>query len=113
MTRDVNGYVPCTTGVNVRATVNVADPTNRIGAQAVLVQAKPGNTAAIYIGLASMDISTGVGVLGVIPAHADPTTGPFPSWTASQPNQMAGLNVADYYVQGTTGDGVIVSYTQG
>ena len=113
MTRDVNGYVPCSTGSNVRVTVNQPDPNARIGAQAVLFQAGPATTGVIYVGLFGMDTTTGVGVLGVIAAPADPTTGPFPSFTVSQPDQMAGLNVADYYVNGADGNSVIVSYTQG
>ncbi len=113
MTRDVGGYVPCATGSNIRATVNLADPTARVGAQAVLFQAHPANAAVVYIGLANMDVSTGVGVLGVISAAGDPATGPFPAWGATQPMAFAGLNVADYYVNGATSDKVIVSYTQG
>ena len=111
MVRDVNGYVAMT-GANVRATANLPDPTARVGCQAIMFQAAPANTVAIYVGLKDMDTSTGVGVLGVIPAPADPTTGPYPSLTISQPNAMAGLNLADHYLNGASGN-VIVAYTQG
>lgn len=113
MVRDVNGYVACVTGSNVRATANLTDPTARVGAQAVLFQAHPDNAAIVYVGLYGMDPTTGVGVLGVLAAPTDAVAGPFPSFTAAQPVQAAGLNVNDFYVRGTTGDSVIVSYSLG
>jgi hypothetical protein len=38
---------------------------------------------------------------------------PFPSFSPAQPVLPAGLNAADFYVIGTDGDFVIVSYAQG
>jgi hypothetical protein len=106
------GYITCT-GSNVRATANQADPTARVGAQALLFQAHPDNAAPVYIGLSGMNTATGAQVLGVIPAPGDPTTGPYPSFSPSQPVLPAGLNAADFYVNGADGDFVIVSYAQG
>jgi hypothetical protein len=113
MVRDVNGYVACVTGTPVQVTTNLSDAPLRIAAQSVLFQAHPDNTGVVYVGLAGMDPATGVGVLGIIPAPADPTTGPFPSFTTAQPVLPASLNVADFYVEGTTGDSVLVSYAAG
>lgn len=109
------GYVTVPTpGTRVRATVNAAVPATRIGAQAVLFQALPDNTDIIYVGEANMNTSTGIGVLGIIAAPADPTLGPFPSWGATLPVGAAGLNMADLYIDAVSADdGVVVSYTQG
>lgn len=110
------GYVTvAAAGTPVRATNNQADPTLRIGAQSVLFQALPGNGGIVYIGQgAAFDPATGVGVLGIIPAPADPTSGPFPSFVVSIPVPAAGLNAADFYVDASGNDnGVLVSYTQG
>lgn len=112
MTRSL-GYVACVTGTPQRATANQTDPTARIGAQGMLFQSHPDTTGVIYIGLEGMDPTTGVGVLAALAAPADPITGPFPSFSPSQPVIPASLNCADYYVSGATGDSVIVSYVQG
>lgn len=109
------GYVTVPTpGTPVRATINNTDPTLRVGAQSITFQALPGNTGIVYVGRRDMDTSTGVGVLGLIPAPSDPTTGPFPSWAVSLPVIAAGLNVADHYIDAAEAtDGVVVAYTQG
>lgn len=112
---DSLGYVTVTTpGTLVRATVNEPDPTRRIGVQAILFQALPTNAGVVYYGLAGMNRTTGVNVLGILPAPSDPTTGPFPSASPSLPLSAAGLNAADFYVDADSGsDGVLVVYTQG
>lgn len=111
------GYVTVTAaGTPVRATVNQPDPALRIGAQAVLFQALPGNAGIVYVGLGgtTMDPTTGTGIVGIVPAPADPTSGPFPSVVISIPVMAAGLNVADFYLDASgNGNGVLVSYTQG
>lgn len=81
-------------------------------AQSVKLQAHPDNTAVAYIGLAGMNITTGLNVLGVLPKPSSATTGPFPSDTYSEPLAPNGLALEDLYVQGTTGDKIIVSFTQ-
>lgn len=107
------GYVTVTTaGTPVRATANAADPTARIGAQAILVQGLPANTGLIYVGLVGMNKSTGVGVLGIIGAVTSPA-GPG-SWGGAMPNAFTGFNVADLYLDATvSGDKALVTYTQG
>ncbi len=113
MVGSVNGFVACSTGVNVRATVNMADPTARIGAQSVRFQPAAANAGLVYVGTFGMNITTGVGVLGVLGDPASATQGPYPVLEFVQRDGSAGLNVADFYVQGPTSDAVIVSYIQG
>lgn len=97
----------------IRATVNETDPTLRVPCQGLLFQALPGNVGTIYVGTASMNTTTGVGVLGVIPAPTDPTTGPFPSFSPGIPVIPAALNAADFYINGANADdGVVVSIVQ-
>lgn len=109
------GYVSvAAAGTPVRATNNETDPAARIGAQAVLFQALPANAGPIYIGLAGMDKTTGVGVLAILPGPTDPATGPFPSFSPAQPLSAAAFNMADFYVDADNNDdGVVISYTQG
>lgn len=109
------GYVTVgTPGTPVRATVHQTDPTARVGAQALLFQALHGNTGRVYIGLSGMDKTAGTGVLAVLPAPSDPTSGPFASFSPSQPLQFAGLNVADFYIDADVGtNGVVVAATEG
>lgn len=109
------GYVTVTAaGTPVRATANQPDPTQRMAAQSIIFQARPGNAGAVYIGFAGMNKSTGEGVLGVVPAPTDPTSGPYPSWSASVPLVPAGLNAAEFYVDADqNNDSVIVAITAG
>lgn len=113
MIRDVGGYVACVTSTNVRVTENLADPAARIGAQSVRFTPHPSNAAEVYIGLENMDPSTGVGVLAVLAAPISATDGPFAPVEFVQRDSAAGLNVADFWVQGSNNDEVIVSYVQG
>jgi hypothetical protein len=93
-----------------RATANRTDPTLRVATQALIFQALPTNTGKIYVGTASMNTTTGVGVFGVIPAPTDATTGPFPSWSPSLPVVPAALNAGEFYIDGDNGgEGVIVT----
>jgi hypothetical protein len=84
--------------------------TTRTVAQSVMVQALAANTGLIYVGLSTLNKSTGVGVLGIIPI---PTTNIIGSVSASIPLAPAGINLADLWIDSTVnGEGVIISYTE-
>ena len=105
------GKVTVTTaGTIVRATSTQSDPTARVGLQSIQFQALPANTGVIYIGTSAMVKSTGVGVLGIIPAPTSATAGPFGSFSVAEVLAPAGLNLADFYIDSTVnGEGVIIS----
>ena len=106
------GIITLTAGTPVRLTVNQTTPANRLGAISVRIQAHPNNAGPVYVGLANMEASPlGPGLLGVIAKPVSATTGPYDSFEITINNIPAGLNLADLYVDGTTSDGVIVSYT--
>lgn len=109
------GYVTVTAaGTPVRATANRTNPAQRVATQSIVFQARHSNAGRVYIGLVGMNKTTGVGVLGSIPAPVSATTGPFQSWAASMPTPAAGLNAADFYVDAdTNNDSVIVAITAG
>lgn len=109
------GYVTvAAAGTPVRATANEADPTARMPAQAVSFQARPTNTGLIYIGdRQSMDPATGEGILAILAAPADATTGPFASYAASLPNVPAGINASGLWIDASiNGQSVVVGMTQ-
>lgn len=108
------GYVTVPTpGTPVRATANETDPTKRLPAQAVSFQVRASNTDLVYIGVAGMNKTTGVGVLAQLAAPADATTGPFPSYSPSIPNIPAGLNINDLWVDAEqANEGVVVGVAQ-
>ena len=109
------GYVTVPVpGTPVRATFNRADPALPLGAQTVSFETLPDNTGLIYIGLPGMNAGTGVNVLAVLPAPADPTSGPFPAFAPSIPVIPAGMNAADFYIDASqAGDGVVIAYSVG
>jgi hypothetical protein len=67
------------------------------------------------VGLTGLDVSVSGGdsrLLAILPAPADPTTGPFTGFSPGIPVISSGLNVADFYVDvDVAGDGVLVSFT--
>ena len=114
MIASLGKIVVTASGTPVRATSNLSDPTARIGAQSIRFTVVPANTGLIYIGLSNMNISTGVGVLDVLPVPASATSGPFASTDLAQVVIPAGLNPADIYIDTShSGDGVYGAYTQG
>lgn len=103
-------------GTPARVTRNLADPSLRIGVQAIFLQALPTNSGIVYVrtrgasGNLADDRGTLAVTLAVIPAPTSPTTGPFPSISLSEPVIPAGFNLADLYLDvGVDGDGVLVS----
>jgi len=112
------GRVTVTTGgAPVRATINQADPTLRVGLQSVMFQAHPANTGIMYVRLRSTladDRTTLAVTLALIPAPTSATQGPFSSVTFSAPPVPGGFNLADFYVDaGVNGNSVIVSGVAG
>jgi hypothetical protein len=109
------GYINVASGgAPVRITDNETTPAARVGAQTVRLQALPGNEDIVFVGTAGLVISTGVGVLGVIPPPADPVEGPFAVWEMSVHNAPAAINLADIYIDCASADGAVVgSYTEG
>ena len=106
------GYVKvAAAGTPVQVTSGLAQPSNRIAGQTLMVQAIPGNSGKIFLGFANMVKATGVGVLAVLPI---PTLNILPSTQISLPMLPAGLNIADFYLDAdVNGEGAIVSYTTG
>ena len=95
-----------------RATINAAVPSARLGVQSIQFQVRPANTGLIYIGTSDINVTTGVGVLAVLPAPTSATNGAFASASFTEVNAPAGLNAADFYVWSVvSADGVYVSYT--
>lgn len=107
------GKVTVTTaGTKVRLTANETTPGANLGAQTILIQALSGNTGKVYIGLSTLNKSTGAGVLGVL--NVPPTTGDLPLLTLTAPMAPALFNAADLYLDvDTNGEGVMASLIQG
>lgn len=105
------GYITMITGTPVRATVNLSAPTANRPAASVRFQAAPANNAVVYYGLGGMNIVTGENVLGVIAAPASATDGAFDFAEIIVHDMPAGLNLAHLYLQGTTGEIIIGSFT--
>ncbi len=103
-------------GTPVQVSTVCTPGSSRLGygkwAQSIQLQAHPSNAGVVYIGKLGMNTTTGLGVLAVLPKPTSATTGPFPSQSFSEPLAPNGLSLDDLYVDGTTNDLVIVSYTQ-
>lgn len=94
-------------GTPVRATSGQSDPSTPILCHAVLVEAWPTNTGKAYVGVASMNKTTGSNVLGILPIPTDNSIPTFSATNAAAPN---GLNAADIYVDvQTNGEAVLIS----
>lgn len=98
------GAVTITTGgTPVRCTNNESVPAARVAVQSFMVQALPANAGIIYVGTsASMNTSSGVGVLAVIPKPASATTGPFPSASFSIVEAPAGINLNEIWLDASS-----------
>lgn len=93
-------------GTPVRCTLNESDPTARYAVQSISVQALAGNTGTnIYVGSASMNKSTGVGVYVAVPKgnQVDISIDLAP----------AGINANEVYIDAdTTNDAAYISATE-
>ena len=96
-------------GVRQRLTANQAVPANRVGYEAILIQAistgqQVANVGRIYI----YDVQAGGAPMAVL---AIPTANTIPSASATVPAAPGGLNAADYWLDADSpGDGAYVSY---
>lgn len=99
-------------GTPVQATSAQSVPSARVGCQSLQFQVAPANSGVVYIGDSTLNVSSGVGILAVLPKPTAATTGPFASATFTEVNAPAGLNAADFYIDSTsTNDVVFVSCT--
>ena len=101
------GLVPCTTGSNIRLTVNQVTPAKGLPVQGVRLQGNAGNAAVIHVGFVDMDPTSGVGVLAVVPV---PAAGVNPQIEISVTNAPTGFDLSQIYVRGATNDEVIGHY---
>jgi hypothetical protein len=76
-------------------------------AHAITIQALPGNTGKVYIGLAGLNASTLVGVLTILPI---PTANSLPAYSLSLAEAANGLGLTTLWFDvDNGGDGVLVS----
>lgn len=101
-------------GTPVPVTSNQNDPTKRVPTQSIVFQALPGNVGIIYVGSNGLNKGTGLEQFAFIPKPTNSLTGPFPTATISIPEEAAGLNATDFYVDAdNANDGVLVAITVG
>lgn len=112
MLHSLGKVVVTTSGTPVLATGNQSSPTERVGCNAIMVEAWPDNTGKIYVcDRANAVISTGVGILAIL---APPTANFIPSFSATLPYAPGGLNAAQIWLDAETGgEAAIVSYVTG
>lgn len=100
--------VVAVSGTPVRATSNQAVPPTRYAAHSILFQQVAGNTGKIYIcDSETANISTGVGVLAVLPIG---TTNFLPSASATVTYAPNAFDLAQYWIDvDVDGEGCLVS----
>jgi hypothetical protein len=114
MFRTVGKIIVPVPGTPVRATINEPDPTKRLAAHAVMVEALAGNTGKIYIGLTGMNKTTfnaaansNAGVLAVL---AVPTANTIPTFSATISYAPAPFNIADLFIDSdNANEGVLIT----
>lgn len=95
-----------TIGVTQNAGGNINDPL-RFTCYAALFQAMKGNVGNVYIGLQSMNRSSGVGVAAVLPI---PTTNQIPAFGISLTISPAGVDLSNLFIDAdSAGDGVLLT----
>ena len=107
------GAVTASSGSPTRITANQTDPTARVSAHSILVEALPTNTGKVWIGLVNMNkaSSTKLGILAVL---AIPTANVIPGFSMTISYAPGGFNAADVYLDpDVNGEGAIVSYIRG
>jgi len=95
-------------GTPARLTTNESTPSARYTCHAIMIEALPTNTGAVYI----MDRSNGViaTLVGVVAILATPTTNFLPSWTVGISASANPIDLSLYYVDAAVnGDGVLVT----
>lgn len=103
-----------TSGTPVRMTSNETDANLRVACQTIFVQQTASNTGSLYFcASATADISTGSGVLAIIPAptlNSSSVAISLPCAVVTVPDAPAALNAANYYLDADEdGDIALVS----
>lgn len=100
-----------TAGTPERATKGQSDPGKRIGAHAIMVQAWPGNTGKVWVGLVGLNKTTGANVIVILPI---PTTNILPSYNAVISQAAAAFDLRDIYLDvDVSGEAALVTYLEG
>ena len=99
-------------GTPVQLTANQPTPTNRLGAQTVMITVLAANAGILFIGQQGMNKTTGVGVFAQLPKPADATVGPFATRDFVVQTGANGLDASGFWIDGTTGDGVVAAVIQ-
>lgn len=87
--------------------------TSRTPAHAILIETLWTNTGRMYVGRSTLNVSTKVGLLNVLPAPTSATTGPFPAVSAGIPSAPNGLLLNEIWLDAqNSGEGVLISYLQ-
>ncbi len=93
-------------GTPKQCSVNTPTPGPFTTCNGILIQAWPTNVGAIYIGLSTMNKSTGKDLVGIL---ATPTANFIPSFSATIPYATS-IDVSQFWVDAdNSGDGVIIS----
>lgn len=101
------GKISAIPGTPVKVTNNQASPNTHLACGSIMIQTLSSSTGKVYVGLANMDKTTGVGVIAVLPI---PTVNSIPAFSAGNPTAQAGINANELYIDGeSTSDGVIAS----
>jgi len=78
-----------------------------------MVQALTTNTGLVYVGDATMNVGTGVGVFATLGAPSSATVTPS-SYSATQVNAADAFNLVDVFIDvSVNGEGAIVSIMRG
>jgi hypothetical protein len=109
------GKVSVTTGgIPVRLTANLEDPTLPVPLQKVRIQPLPANNAVIYVFAGGANFSGDhrtdlEGCIGIIAAPVSATDGPFAPLEIGVEVVPLGLYLNDLWIDGTSGEGVVVA----
>lgn len=103
-----------TPGIPVRVTANITTDAHGItnlptkfSCHAALFQARKANTGKVYIGLPTMDRTTGAGVAAVL---AIPTDNSIPAFSISLTLAPAGLDLSSLYLDAdVAGEGALLT----
>lgn len=96
--------------INLTAGTPIVIDANGHTAARIRIQVAAANAGIVYVGRKALVTGSGVGVVAILAKPASATTGPFDSITFESQMGMAAQNTSQYYVDGTTNDGVYVSY---
>ena len=94
-------------GTPARLTANETTPSAQFGAHSYLVEVHPNNTGNVYIGTATMNKATGVGVFAILPP---PTANTYPSFSSNIVEAAAGFALNNIYIDvDNNGEAALIS----